>query len=525
MKSIAEIAARLQGYDPQALSADTVNAFLSELVAPVEQTENVALPAALGRVLAQDLVSPFSVPPHDNSAMDGFAFDGAQLRSDGPLVLRVVGTALAGRAWQGNAGAGDCVKIMTGAIMPAGLDTVAPQEFVTLQQNTVSIPAGLLQAGDNRRLTGEDLREGSVALRTGDRLQPAAIGLAASLGLQSLTVRRRLRVAYFSTGDEILSLGEVQREGAVYDSNRYTVFGLLARLGCDVIDMGVVRDEPALLEAAFAQAAASADAIITSGGVSVGEADFTRAMMKKLGDVAFWRIAMRPGRPMAVGSIATGSGRSAVLFGLPGNPVAVMVTFLAFVRPALLKMMGSTAVDTPLLQARSAAPIRKKPGRTEYQRGIVSGGFDGNLQVRITGNQGSGVLSSMVQANGLIVLHHAQGNVAAGETVDVMPFRNSRSCPRGRPRAAPRQRRKAFELHRGHFRQLLPCRRRHPFRAAPAPLPSHHAFAFSLDPVHLVRDPRLQRGGQPRQHALDHPGDPADPVSPHRSDRGRRRQS
>ena len=422
MKSMAEIAARLQGYDPQALSADSVNIFLAELVSPVEETEEVALPAALGRVLAHDLISPFSVPPHDNSAMDGFAFDGAQLRAQGPLVLRVVGTALAGKAWQGHAGVGDCVKIMTGAIMPAGLDTVVPQEFVTLQQDAVSIPAGLLQAGDNRRLKGEDLREGSAALRAGDRLLPAAMGLAASLGLQSLTVRRRLRVAYFSTGDEILSLGEVPREGAVYDSNRYTVFGLLARLGCDVIDMGVVRDDPALLEAAFAQAAGSADAIITSGGVSVGEADYTRAMMKKLGDVAFWRIAMRPGRPMAVGRIPAGSGQAAVLFGLPGNPVAVMVNFLAFVRPALLKMMGAAAVDTPLLQARSAEPIRKKPGRTEYQRGTVSRGSDGILQVKITGNQGSGVLSSMVQANGLIVLHHTQANVAAGEVVDVMMF-------------------------------------------------------------------------------------------------------
>jgi molybdopterin molybdotransferase len=422
MKSMAEIAARLQGYDPQALSADSVNAFLAEMVSPVEETEEVALPAALGRVLAHDLISPFSVPPHDNSAMDGFAFDGAQLRAQGPLVLRVVGTALAGKAWQGHAGVGDCVKIMTGAIMPAGLDTVVPQEFVTLQQDAVSIPAGLLQAGDNRRLKGEDLREGSAALRAGDRLLPAAMGLAASLGLQSLTVRRRLRVAYFSTGDEILSLGEVPREGAVYDSNRYTVFGLLARLGCDLIDMGVVRDDPALLEAAFAQAAGSADAIITSGGVSVGEADYTRAMMKKLGDVAFWRIAMRPGRPMAIGRIET-DGRSAILFGLPGNPVAVMVTFYALVRDALLAMSGAVAQPMPLLRAASALPMRKKPGRTEYQRGIVTRAADGaGFEVRITGAQGSGILRSMSEANGLVVLHHAQGNVAAGELVDVLPF-------------------------------------------------------------------------------------------------------
>jgi molybdopterin molybdotransferase len=209
----------------------------------------------------------------------------------------------------------------------------------------------------------------------------------------------------------------------VYDSNRYTVFGLLRRLGCEVIDLGVVRDEPALLEAAFRDAAGRADAIITSGGVSVGEADYTKAMMKKLGDVAFWKIAMRPGRPMAVGRIpSTSSGRSAVLFGLPGNPVAVMVTFLAFVRPALLRMMGCTNGPPPLLKARSEEAIRKKAGRTEYQRGVVTTGADGSLRVRTTGNQGSGVLSSMVQANGLIVLHHDQGNVTAGDQVDVMMF-------------------------------------------------------------------------------------------------------
>ena len=415
--SIAEIAARLQGYDPQALSADGVGAFLGHLVRPVADTEAVGVLDALGRVLAGDLVSPISVPPHDNSAMDGFAFDGAQLAS-GALRLEVVGTALAGKAWQGEVGADQCVKIMTGAIMPAGLDTVVPQEFTkTGADGRIEIPAGLLRPGDNRRHKGEDLMEGRPALRAGERLGPAALGLVASLGLAQVDVFRRLKVAYFSTGDEILSLGEATREGAVYDSNRYTVHGLLTRLGCEVIDLGVVRDEPALLEQAFRGAAASADAIITSGGVSVGEADFTKAMMKKLGDVAFWKIAMRPGRPMAVGRIG-----DAVLFGLPGNPVAVMVTFLAFVRPALQRMMGARAEPTPYLKAHSAEAMRKKPGRTEYQRGIVTRAADGSLSVRTTGNQGSGVLSSMVQANGLIVLHHAQGNVAPGDEVDVMMF-------------------------------------------------------------------------------------------------------
>jgi molybdopterin molybdotransferase len=447
VRTLAQIAAELQGYDPQALAADDVLRFLSKLVTPVQASADVPLFEALGRVLADDVISPFDVPPHDNSAMDGFAFDGQQL-GQSRLTLKVVGTAFAGKAWQGTVAAGQCVKIMTGAIMPTGLDTVVPQEMVTVDDQTISIEPRLLKAGDNRRHRGEDLAQGKAALLKGELLTPARLGLAASLGLKTVHCYRQLRVAYFSTGDEILSLGEPPREGAVYDSNRYTVFGLLTRLGCEVIDMGVVRDEPAALEAAFKQAAARADAIITSGGVSVGEADHTKAMMKQLGDVAFWRIAMRPGRPMAVGRIgkplpASNLGiKSAVspidlcassyenksdssdciLFGLPGNPVAVMVTFLAFVRPALLQMMGASASAPPLLRAHTQEAMRKKPGRTEYQRGWVSRAADGTLQVKTTGNQGSGVLSSMAQANGLIVLNHAQGNVATGDGVDVLMF-------------------------------------------------------------------------------------------------------
>jgi molybdopterin molybdotransferase len=421
MKTIEQIAAELQGYDPQALSADQVNEFLARLVEPVTAAEDVGVFDALDRVLAVDVVSPISVPPHDNSAMDGFAFDSALLQSGQPLKLRVAGTAFAGKAWAGTLQADQCLKIMTGAIMPAALDTVVPLEFVKVDGDGVEIPPGVVKAGDNRRLLGEDLMAGEPALRQGQTLGPAALGLIASLGLPNVTVFRRIKVAYFSTGDEILTLGEPIREGAVFDSNRYTVIGLLKRLGVEVIDMGVVRDEPALLEAAFRSAAKQADAIITSGGVSMGEADHTKAMMKQLGDVAFWRIAMRPGRPMAVGRI-TEDGKSSLLFGLPGNPVAVMVTFLAFVRPALQKLMGGTATEPVLLQAKSLEPLRKKPGRTEYQRGIVSQAADGSLTVRITGNQGSGVLSSMVEANGLIVLHHSQGNVAVGDSVDVMMF-------------------------------------------------------------------------------------------------------
>ena len=429
MKTLDQIAAELQGYDPQALPAHTVNAFLAQMVPLPTQIEEVPLMQALGRVLAQTVVSPIDVPAHDNSAMDGYAFNSQALMADAPWQLEVVGTALAGAAYQGAVAAGQCVKIMTGAVMPAGLDTVVPQELVQISGEHVTIPAGALRAGDNRRARGEDLQQGTTALAAGSVLAPASLGLLASLGLPTVRVWRRLRVAYFSTGDEILSLGQAAREGAVFDSNRYTVWGMLQRMGMDCIDLGVVPDDPQALQAAFRSAAACADAIITSGGVSVGEADHTKAMMRTLahsetpgeGGVAFWRIAMRPGRPMAVGRMGP-----VPLFGLPGNPVAVMVTFLAFVRPALWRMAGARDDDphlqTPLLQARSSEAIRKKAGRTEYQRVRVSLASDGRLQVQTTGQQGSGVLSSMVQANGLMVLEHERGDVAVGDTVQVMMF-------------------------------------------------------------------------------------------------------
>ena len=429
MKSLAQIAQALEGYDPDALAADTVNAFLTEMVPLPTQTQSLELMHALGRVLAQDVISPIDVPAHDNSAMDGYAFDGSALNATQALQLRVVGTALAGKAYEGKVTAGQCLKIMTGAIVPPPLNTVVPQELVQIQGRDILIPPGLLRVDDNRRFRGEDVPCGSVALAAGTVLTPACMGLLASLGLSTVQVYRKLRVAYFSTGDEILSLGDALREGAVYDSNRFTIWGLLQGMGIECVDLGVVRDDPVALESAFREAAQQADAIVTSGGVSVGEADHTKAMMRKLahseapgqGGVAFWRIAMRPGRPMAVGRIG-----QVPLFGLPGNPVAVMVTFLAFVRPALWRMMGARAndpqVDSPLLQACSSEAIRKKPGRTEYQRAIVSRAADGTLNVRTTGQQGSGVLSSMVQANGLMVLPHAQGNIAIGDVVEVMMF-------------------------------------------------------------------------------------------------------
>jgi molybdopterin molybdotransferase len=419
--SLQAIASCVSGYDPSALPVAQAQEFIARLVPRVRAVEMLALRSSLGRVLARDIVSGFDVPAHDNSAMDGYALRGADLVREGDTVLRVAGSGFAGQALIATAGAGQCVRIMTGAVMPAGLDTVVPQEFVKVDGDKISVPAGVVRTGDNRRLAGEDLAKGEAALSAGRVLRPADLGLLASLGQAEVPVLRRLRVAFFSTGDELRSIGETLDAGCVYDSNRYTLWGMLARLGVELIDMGVVRDDPKALEAAFSSAAQNADAVITSGGVSVGEADHTKMVMAQLGDVLFWRIAMRPGRPMAIGRIES-AGHSAILFGLPGNPVAVMVTFYALVRDALLAMSGATALPLPMLRAASIDAMRKKPGRTEYQRGIVTRAADGGWQVRITGSQGSGILRSMSEANGLVVLGHAQGDVAAGELVDVLPF-------------------------------------------------------------------------------------------------------
>ena len=419
--SLQEIASCLSGYDPKALPVAQAQEFIARLVPRVQAIEKVALRAALGRVLARDVVSPIDVPSHDNSAMDGYALRGSELAAAGDSVFALAGAGFAGARFVGDVGPRECVRIMTGAVMPAGLDTVVPQEFARVDGDAVRIPAGAVQRGDNRRLAGEDLAQGEVALAAGRIVRPADLGLLASLGAAEVAVLRRLRVAFFSTGNELRSIGETLDAGCVYDSNRYTLWAMLTRLGVEVLDLGVMRDEPAALADAFRSAAEAADAIITSGGVSVGDADHTKAVMAELGDVVFWRIAMRPGRPMAIGRIER-AGREAIVFGLPGNPVAVMVTFYALVRDALLAMSGAAAAPLPTLRVASAGPIRKRPGRTEYQRGVVARAPDGGWQVRITGSQGSGILRSMSEANGLVVLGHEQGDVAAGDPVDVLPF-------------------------------------------------------------------------------------------------------
>jgi molybdopterin molybdotransferase len=418
--SLAEVASCITGYDPNALPVRDAQRIIRDFVSPVRGIEQVTLRSSLGRVLAQDIISPINVPAHDNSAMDGFALRGSDLKSDGPTTLHVIDTVYAGRPSNVAPGPGECVQIMTGGVMPTGCDTVVPQEFTISSDASVTIPVGTVRLGDNRRLAGEDLKAGSAALRKGKVIRPADLGLLASLAVAEVPVQRRLRVAFFSTGDELRSIGQPLDQGCVYDSNRYTIYGMLQRLGCDIIDMGIVRDDPQALEEALKSACENADAIVTSGGVSVGAADYTRQIMARLGDVTFWKIGMRPGRPLAFGRIAS-NGHSAFLFGLPGNPVAVMVSFYFFARDALLRMMGAEA-PLELVKARSVDAIRKKPGRTEYQRGVLSRGEDGVPQVRITGSQGSGILRSMSEANCMVVLHDEQGGVAAGDMVDVLLF-------------------------------------------------------------------------------------------------------
>jgi molybdopterin molybdotransferase len=407
--------------DPAALPVDEARRLICERIAPVEATETLPLLAALDRALAADIISPINVPAYDNSAMDGYALRGADLPAQGTAAFKVIGIAYAGHPCTQAPQQNECVRIMTGAAIPPGCDSVLPQELAAaIDGDNVTIAANALRPGANLRRAGEDLKAGGIAIAAGKLLRPADLGLIASLGIPSVSVRRKLRVAFFSTGDELRSLGDKLDTGCVYDSNRYTLFGMLTRLGCEVIDLGVVRDDPQALEAALREAADKADAIITSGGVSEGAADYTRDIMALLGDVAFWKLAMRPGRPLAFGKVQTEQG-SAWLFGLPGNPVAVMVSFYMFARPALLRMMGAEA-KLQTLQARATEAIRKRPGRTEYQRGIVSTGADGVAQVRLTGAQGSGILSSMTEANCMVVLHHAQANVDAGQMVDVMLF-------------------------------------------------------------------------------------------------------
>ena len=401
-------------YDPNSMPVDKAREVIGRFLSPVTATERVHVRAALGRVLAAEVISPLNVPAHDNSAMDGYAVRYADLKADGEVTLTIAGSAFAGAPYAGRLNAGEAVRIMTGGVVPAGADTIVMQEHVKAAGNRVTIGGGQ-RKGQNLRCAGEDLKAGEPALGKGRRLRSADVGLIASLGIPEIEVYRKLRVAFFSTGDELVSIGTVPQEGQIYDSNRYTIHAMLERLGCEVLDMGVVRDDPALLEQAFERAAGAADVVITSGGVSVGEADFVKDLLNKLGQVVFWKIAMKPGRPLAYGRVG-----EAHFFGLPGNPVSVMVTFYQFVRDALLTLSGETPVEpAPTFTVPCTSTLKKAPGRTEFQRGILARDANGQWSVRVTGEQGSGILRSMSEANCFIILPTEQGNVSPGTLVQV----------------------------------------------------------------------------------------------------------
>jgi len=404
-------------HDSEALSLDEAVARIRSSITPVPGTETLDLRSALGRVLAQNVVSAVDVPPHTNSAMDGYALSGADLPQDRTRSYAVIGTAWAGRPFTGTVDPGQCVRIMTGAPLPPGCDTVVIQEHVTREGDSATLGPDN-KAGQHVRPAGEDISAGDIALADGTLLRSAHLGLIASLGIGEVRVRRLPVIAFFSTGDELRGIGETLADGQIYDSNRYSLFGMLRRMGLPVLDMGVIRDRREDVEQAFLEASQVADAIITSGGVSVGEADFVTDTLARVGSVDFWKIAMKPGRPVAFGRVG-----DALFFGLPGNPVSVMATFYQVVQPALHSLMGLDRTDPPILiRAICETGLRKKAGRLEFQRGILSRGADGQYVVRGSDHQGAGVLRSMAEANCFIVLPIDQEKVPAGSTVTVQPF-------------------------------------------------------------------------------------------------------
>ena len=386
-------------------------------VRPIEAVETVAVIDALGRIAARDVVSPMAVPGHTNSAMDGYACAGASLPDDAPRWYEVAGSAFAGEPFTGPVGPSQAVRIMTGAMMPDGTDTVVMQEHVEVDAGRVRFPPGA-KPGQHVRQAGEDIAADAVVVPRGRRLMPAEMGLLASLGVAEVEVFRALRVAYMSTGNEIRPPGAAFEPGLVYDSNRFTMHGMLARLGVEIVDLGIVPDRRDAMLDAFREASSRADVVLSSGGASTGEADYVREVLADLGQVGFWRIAIRPGRPLAFGFLG-----DSIFFGLPGNPVAVMVTFYQFVEPAIRAAAGEARVlPRPTVEARCTTRLRKKPGRVEYYRAILERDAAGALVVRNTGPSGSGLLHTMSDANCFIVLPEDGVTVEPGATVEVQPF-------------------------------------------------------------------------------------------------------
>ncbi|MBA3695268.1 MAG: molybdopterin molybdotransferase MoeA [Methylotenera sp.] len=404
----------MNDYDPNSMPVNKARQFIKQFLSPVAEVETLPLCESLGRILSADIVSPADVPNYDNSAMDGYAFNAADVQVEAATTLKIIGTAFAGSAFNGNVAYGECVRIMTGGMLPVSTDSVIMQEKTAVMDDLLTFTE-TVKPGSNVRYAGEDLKQGQVVLAAGHMMQAADLGLIASLGISNVSVYRKLKIAFFSTGDELVGIGKPLLTGQVYDSNRYSIFGMLSHLGVETIDLGAIPDNPDFLESTLLSAAEQADVVITSGGVSVGEADYMKLLLAKHGQVVFWKIAMKPGRPLAYGKVG-----NAHYFGLPGNPVAVMVTFYQFVREALLTLMGqSNQAPLPIFNVVCTENIKKICGRTEFQRGILFPDTDGTWKVKPTGNQGSAILSSMSQANCFIVLHEALGNIEAGSIVPV----------------------------------------------------------------------------------------------------------
>ncbi len=389
---------------------------IRDAISPISGFERCALRDAHRRIVAAPVTSPLNVPAYINSAMDGYAIVGTDIPDAGEVTLKVIGSSFAGTPFEGRLQAGESVRIMTGAMVPEGADTVVMQELAIREGDSVTI-GSQHKSGENVRHIGEDIAKGGVVLAPGQKIRAPELGLLASLGIAEVTVRRRLRVASFSTGDELCSIGEQLREGQIYDSNRYSIFGMLKAIDVEHIDMGVIRDDEQAISEAFQSASEIADVVITSGGVSVGEADFVKQTLDRLGQVDFWKIAMKPGKPLAFGTV-----NNALFFGLPGNPVSVMATFYQIVQPSLRYLTGETATTPLRLKIRAADKLKKRPGRQDFQRGILQTDESGELRVYTTGNQGSHILSSMSQANCFIILSAQSGMVEAGDWVEVEPF-------------------------------------------------------------------------------------------------------
>jgi len=400
-------------YDPSLIPVETALEKIAAAVDPIAHTEVVALREGLDRVLGADIRSPENVPNHTNSAMDGYAVRVADLENE---TLKVIGTSWAGKAFDGTISANQAVRIMTGAVIPEGADSIVIQEHVEREGDLIRVAPGQRQ-GQHVRKAGEDLAAGDVALTAGRRLLASDLGLIASLGIGEVPVTRRPRVAFFSNGDELRSIGQPLAVGDVYDSNRYTLHGMLTRSGMAFNDLGVVPDDRDRIKETFLRAADIADVVITSAGASVGDADFVKDVLDEIGEVNFWKIAMKPGRPLSFGKVG-----NSLFFGLPGNPVSVMVTFYQFVLPALRRLSGELAWAPLRLMARTQDRLKKMPGRTEFQRAALFQDENGELVVSTTGDQGSGILSSMTQANCFVILPIDSSGAQPGEQVLVEPF-------------------------------------------------------------------------------------------------------